>query len=128
MEVGRHSYPDFASLTAFELWLSDAPAQRAAASARDAAVLALNPSIERWLWVGEYFLDDVSGAQAWEGRCRSLGPVLVVEQVTYTHRPVWPLTRVVGGALVPILALAAVGLYGWPGETERLFRGRSSRT
>jgi len=32
-----------------------------------------------------------------------------------------PLTRVVGGALVPILALAPVGLYGWHGETERLF-------
>lgn len=34
--------------------------------------------------------------------------------------PVRPLSRVVGGALVVILALAAVGLYGWPGETERL--------
>lgn len=37
------------------------------------------------------------------------------------HRQVLPLTRAVAVALVPVLVLAAVGLYGWPGETERTF-------
>jgi len=32
-----------------------------------------------------------------------------------------PVTRVVGAVLVPILAVTTVVLWGWPGETERLF-------
>jgi hypothetical protein len=35
--------------------------------------------------------------------------------------PALPLTRLVAAALVPILFAAAVGLYGWPGATERTF-------
>ena len=44
-----------------------------------------------------------------------------MESFTHAQLPVRPLTRAVAGALVLILGLAAVGLYGWPGETERLF-------
>ena len=40
---------------------------------------------------------------------------------THAQRPVRPATRVVGGALVLILAASSIGLYGWPGETERYF-------
>jgi hypothetical protein len=34
-----------------------------------------------------------------------------------------PATRIVGAVLVPILAATTVVLWGWPGETERLFFG-----
>jgi hypothetical protein len=36
-------------------------------------------------------------------------------------RPVLPVTRGVAAVLVPILAVTAVALYGWPGATERTF-------
>jgi hypothetical protein len=39
----------------------------------------------------------------------------------HAQHAVRPATRVVGGALVLVLAAASIGLYGWPGETERIF-------